>query len=96
MEEDAVDDDQDSIERLQNQSGTAGGAKTNIANTIKLNRSDDDEGEGHVTVLTLGRKMLTVLDSFVICCDIAGQFLGELCICLSREQHAIYSQKSFN
>ena len=48
MDEDAVDDDQDSIERLQNQSETAGGAKTNIANTIKLNRSDDDDGGGHV------------------------------------------------
>ena len=30
--------------------------KTNIANTIKLNRSDDDEGGGHVNSVNSGEK----------------------------------------
>ena len=68
MDEDAVDDDQDSIERLQNQSETAGGAKTNIANTIKLNRSDDDEGGGHVNSVNSEEKGV----------DRAGQFCNML------------------
>ena len=61
MDEDAADNDQGSIERLQNQSETAGGAKTNIANTIKLNRSDDDEGEGHVNCVNSGERCWPVL-----------------------------------
>ena len=50
MDEDAVDDDQDSIERWQNQSETAAGAKTNIANAsnsilimVMINYGDEYE-----------------------------------------------------
>ena len=67
-EGEVFDDCQDSIERLQNQSETAGGAKTNIANTIKLNRSDDDEGEGHVNSVNSEEKGV----------DRAGQFCNML------------------
>ena len=42
IDEDAFNADQDCVERLQNQSETAVGAKTNIANTIKL-KCDHDE-----------------------------------------------------